>query len=130
MKAIDLFCMFNFHDGDMEKIRTTETGIVMDFSLAGFLQYDLIKNTYDIGKDEKCYLYLVVKFDGCSQVKCEPFVDICALDLEPYWSWYIGYDEKEQEIIIQLANDMDKSLLTISFQCESVEVVSCEKRKL
>lgn len=130
MKAIDLFCMFNFHDGDIERIRTTESGIIMDFSLASFLQYELIKNTYAIGKNEKSYLYLVVKFSGCSQLKCEPFVDICTLDLESYWSWYIGYDEKEKGIIIQLANDMDKSLLTISFQCESVEVVSCEKRKL
>ena len=127
MKLGKLFSDFCFHDGDLVDITINQDDIIMAFSLPIFLQNKQLQEVYKINENsEASSLELVLRFTNFSRFQSEPFVEIGNIDLDEYELWHIQGDEQNQETTIQLRKYGEDSLLTISFTCRSVEIVSCE----
>lgn len=127
MKLEELFCDFCFHDGELVNVVIDQNDIIMSFSLPSFLQTKKLKEYCGIDEAVKTVsLELEVKFNHFSNFKSEPLVMIDNIDLDEYELWCVQADEQNQEIIMQLRKFGADNLLTLSFACQSVEVISCE----
>jgi hypothetical protein len=126
MTVDELFLLFNFHDGDLERIERQEEDIIVSFSLSVALQNEKVKSFYGIKENSlNSCLDLVLKFVNVSKISSDGCTNIFELDLQEFELWHIQY---KQNIDIQLRNFEDNRLLTISFKGESVQIVSCERK--
>lgn len=131
MKLDELFYNFSFHDGDIWSITKNQDDIIISFSLPMFLQSKQLKEIYKTDKNRgDSYLELVLRFEHLSKFESDPLVNVNDIDCEEYELWDMLEDEKNQETIIQLRkygedNLLTVNLLTISFVCKSVEIISC-----
>lgn len=126
MKLIELFQTFNFHDGELVDLKINQDDIIISFSLPGFLQAEDVKELYKINNNGAKYLDLVAKFEKFSELVSDPLVNLGDIEyLYDYELWEIDERElKNQKLIIYLREYCTDNYLTISFMCQSVEVVS------
>ena len=121
-----LFETLSFHDGEIENVFIYEKDIIIHFWLSAFLQNSHTKEQFAISdKSQNNCLSTQIRFSNYLNLKHNFDIENNKLLLEDCELWDITNNENINEITFHLKNYSTHTFSTISFHCDTVDILSC-----